>query len=170
MLAWVRLSPRSVFPIKQYQYLYWKCCITHTALAAKLGFSLALCTRPCLLHQHSPRDKVVFHVCLFQTLQCSFTCLPWRAQAGNRGTLFAMEGDKKRLIQLSCGCCCCLGRWWQTQGFGGVTYGEGVWFWNTSMKSCGEMGFAINSCTSLGHCDLSVCLAILINAATEHVA
>ena len=53
---------------------------------------------------------------------------------------------------------------------GGVMGGGGVWFWGTSVKGCGEMCFARNYCTSLGHCDLSACLAILINAAIEHVA
>lgn len=53
---------------------------------------------------------------------------------------------------------------------GGVMDGRGVRFWETRVKSCGEMGFAINSYTSLGHCDLSACLAVLINAAIKHVA
>lgn len=48
--------------------------------------------------------------------------------------------------------------------------GEGEWFWETRVKSCGEMGFAINSCAPLDHCDLSACLAILITAAIERVA
>jgi len=45
-----------------------------------------------------------------------------------------------------------------------------VQLWETGVKSCGGMGFAINSCTSLGCCDLSACLAVLINAAIDHVA
>lgn len=37
------------------------------------------------------------------------------------------------------------------------------WFWEFRVKSCGEMGFTINSWRCWGQGDLSACLAVLIS-------
>lgn len=81
-----------------------------------------------------------------------------------------MEGDRKKADSVVPWLLLLSGKAVADPRLGGVVDGGRVWFWETTVKSCGEMGFAIDSCTSLGHCDLSTCLAILINAAIEHLA
>lgn len=129
------------------------------------------------IHVPSPACSINLHL----VKRCSFSCLSSRPYSvhspvchgehkqGTKGLSPQWKVTKKAdsvgpwLLLLS-------GKVVTDPRLGGVMDGGGVWFWETRVKSCGEMGFAINSCTSLGHCGLSASLAVLINAAIKHVA